>query len=201
MRVSSLISRAVARPRPGTTRTISDAALGRAALALAAAAVAVLVYAVHAAMPANPIQLPLENPTSVRLLLPQGWAFFTASPRTVYPQAYERSAGRWVHQGGSLAVPSGLLGLNRSGRARSSEIALLVQDVPGTQWRPCSTDPLRCLAASPVSAHLVNTSALRNLCGAVGFVQQQVLPWAWRGTATIMPSLVLRTEVSCRPAR
>ncbi len=200
MGIGSCVSRAAAWLRPGTARAIpQDRVLGRVTLALAAVAAVVTIYVVHAAIPVNPVQLPFENTAVTRILLPEGWAFFTANPRTVYPEAYEYSAGRWARQGGSLAVPSDLFGLDRSARARSSEIALILQDVPSTQWRPCSIDPVRCLAASPVSVHLVNASALRNLCGDIGFVQQQVLPWAWRDTGTIMPSLVLRAEVSCRP--
>jgi antimicrobial peptide system SdpA family protein len=198
MRLNWRALRAVGRPRPGAIHAITDRQLGRAVLGLAAVAVTVAGLAVYPALPPNAIQIPQGVTQAARLLVPEGWAFFTASPRTVYPQAYELSRrGTWRDQGGSLAVPSDLFGLDRSLRAEGTEIALLVQSVPARAWRDCGSVPARCLSAAPVAVRLVNTSTLDNLCGDVGFVRQQVLPWAWRDSGTVMPSLVLRAEVSC----
>ena len=189
---------AAGRPRPRATRAITDRQLGRVTIALGAAGMTLAGLAVYASLPANAIQAPSGLTRTTQMLLPQGWAFFTASPLTVYPQAFERSAaGGWALQGGPLAVPSDLFGLDRARRALGSEIALLTQYLPARDWRACAGVPTGCLDRAPVAAHLVNTSTLDNLCGDVGFVRQQVLPWAWRGTGTVMPSLVLKLEVSC----
>jgi antimicrobial peptide system SdpA family protein len=180
----------------------SDRMLGRVTTGIGAAIAIMAVYVVHASLPVNAVQLPLENTQAIRALVPEGWAFFTASPQTVFPQAYVLSAGgHWVYAGGSLVTPADLFGLDRSLRAQGTEVALLIQGVPPNAWRSCSTVPIRCLANVPVYARVANTSALQNLCGQVGLVRQQMLPWAWRGTGTIMPSTVLRIEVSCRPRR
>jgi antimicrobial peptide system SdpA family protein len=188
-------------PRPRAIKAITDRQLGRVTIALGAVGIALAGLAVYTSLPANAIQASVGLTRTVQTLMPQGWGFFTASPLTVYPQAFERSAdGDWVNQGGSLAVPSDLFGLDRSRRALGAEIALLIQYIPGHDWRTCGQVPTRCLDRVPVAAHLVNTSTLDNLCGNVGFVRQQVLPWAWRGTRTVMPSLVVRAEVSCPPS-
>lgn len=191
------------RPRPAwsATRAVTDRQLGRLTIAIGVAGVALAVLAVYASLPANAIQLPQTLTRSAGDLMPQGWNFFTASPLTVYPQAFERSASRaWVYQGGSLAVPSDLFGLDRSRRALSTETALLIQYLPERDWRKCDGAPTLCLDHAPVAMRLVNTSTLDNLCGDVGFVRQQVLPWAWRDTGTVMPSSVIRAEVSCPPS-
>jgi antimicrobial peptide system SdpA family protein len=184
---------------PGTgSQEAADRQLGRLTVAAAAIAAGLALWAVHAAMPPNAIQLPLESSRTVQTLLPQGWAFFTADPTEVFPQAYELGpGGRWIGAGGPLAVSSDLFGLDRSRRAQGTEIALLLQGVPAAAWHNCSTGPVACLSAWPAAIHVVNTSTLQNLCGDVGFVEQQMLPWAWRGTGTVMPSQVVRVEVTC----
>jgi len=179
-------------------RALTDRQLGRVTVALGVVAAVLAALAVYASLPASAIQLPRGVTSTAGLLMPQGWNFFTAPMRAVYPQAYERSSGgTWVYQGGSLAVPSDLFGLDRSRRALGAEIALLIEYLPARDWRSCGGAPTSCLADAPIAVRLVNTSTLDNLCGDVGFVQQQVLPWAWRGTGTVMPSLVLRAEVAC----
>jgi len=191
-----------AQPRPRAARELTDRQLGRIAITLGAIAAAAAVLAVSAVLPSSAIQLPQSVAQTTDLLAPQGWAFFTASPRSAYPQAYVLSRdGGWQLHGGSLAVPSDLFGLDRSLRAEGTEIALLAQGVPAQDWRPCVGLPVRCLSAAPVAVQVTNTSTLANLCGQVGFVRQQVLPWAWRGTGTVMPSQVLRLEVSCPRSR
>jgi len=180
-----------------TPRALTDRQLGRVTVGLGMIAAMLVVLAVYASLPVSTIQLPQGVTSTARILMPQGWNFFTVSMRTEYPQAYDRSSGTWVYQGGSLAVPSDLFGLDRSRRALGSEISVLLEYLPARDWRSCGGVPTSCLAGAPVAVHLVNTSALNTLCGDVGFVRQQVLPWAWRGTGTVMPSLVLRAEVSC----
>jgi antimicrobial peptide system SdpA family protein len=176
----------------------TDRQLGRAAVAVGVLASVLALWAVHAAMPPNAVQLPLESSRTMQTLLPEGWAFFTADPTAVYPQAYELSpAGRWTYTGGSLAVSGDAFGLDRSRRAQGTEMALLLQGVSAGDWHNCTGGPTTCLSAWPVTAHVVNTSTLQNLCGDVGFVEQQMLPWAWRGTGTVMPSQVVRVEVRC----
>jgi len=190
---------ALLRQRPRATRVLSDRQTGLITIMLGVAAVTAASLSVFAALPDSAIQLPRPVTQVAQELAPQGWAFFTASPETVYPQVYLPSrTGGWQARGGSIAIPSDLFGLDRSLRAQGTEIALLLQGVPARAWRSCGNLPSRCLSAAPVAIHLINTSTLDDLCGDVGFVRQQVLPWAWRGTGTVMPSLVLRTEVSCQ---
>jgi antimicrobial peptide system SdpA family protein len=189
------------RPWSRPSLTASDRALGWVTASLGLLATVLALWAVHAAMPANAIQLPLESSRTVQTLLPQGWAFFTADPAQVYPQAYQHGReGQWINSGGSLAEPGDIFGLDRSKRAQGTEMALLMQDIPARDWRACTAQPTACLSRAPVAARLINTSTLQNLCGDVGIVQQQQLPWAWHGSGTIMPSQIVRVEVTCHPA-
>lgn len=177
----------------------SNVKLGFLTIVLGIFATVLAVYVTHSAIPNNPVKLPLEHPTAAREIMPEGWAFFTSSPETVYPQAMIRDArGGWHFEEESIAVPSGLFGVDRSQRARGTELSLVLATAPPHQkWSSCSGAPAICLAKLPVMAHLVNHSHLRDICGSVGFVRQEVLPWAYRRTGTIMPSKVLRAWVAC----
>ena len=178
---------------------LTDRQLGTVTIALWLIGALLAALAFYSSLPASAVQLPQGVTITAQQLMPQGWNFFTGNMRAEYPQAYELSSGgTWVYQGGALAVPSDLFGLDLSRRALGGEITLLVQFVPAHDWRPCDRAVANCLADAPVAGRLVNTSTLGNVCGDVGFVQQQVLPWAWRGTGTVEPSLVFRAEVSCR---
>ncbi|GGO04898.1 SdpA family antimicrobial peptide system protein [Microbispora bryophytorum] len=164
---------------------------------IASVATAFVTYVLHAALPVNAVELPFENRDVIRQFIPEGWAFFTASPRTVYPQVYENAAGAWRLHGGTLVVPSGLFGLNRSQRAEGTEAALLVSSIPKDTWQSCDTLPTNCLNGMQPAVALRNTSTLRHICGDIGFVNQEVLPWAWRRSSTVMPSTVVRVRVTC----
>lgn len=174
------------------------ASLGRRVLMVGLVAVVATAYVVHAALPRTPVNLPLQNRAVVGLFLPQGWAFFTKSPRTAGIVAYSRTPDRWRSLSpGALAVPVDWMGLNRTRRAQGIEMAMIFRFIDKAQWRRCDGDPFRCLDASP-RTRLVNDASNHTICGDVGFVRQPIRPWAWRDSRTVMPSLVLRAEVSCR---
>ncbi len=184
--------------RPDRRRELTDRQFGWIALGLGLLALSIAGLAVLSSMPIAAVRLPGPPEEAAQVLLPEGWAFFTANPEAVYPQAYVRSAdGSWLYQNGSLARPSELFGLDRARRVTSAEIDILLRGVPGRAWRACGSLPARCLSLAPDAVRLVNRSPDVGLCGEVGFVRQQVLPWAWRDTEVVMPSTVVRAEVSC----
>ena len=59
---------------------VSDKTIGIYVLALLFFWTTVFAYAVHPVLPANPIDLPLEEKSPLVHFLPQGWAFFTRDP-------------------------------------------------------------------------------------------------------------------------
>jgi antimicrobial peptide system SdpA family protein len=189
-------------PQPGPDESevepsVADIRLGRVFLLVATVAAVFATYVLHAALPVNALELPFESRDTIKQIMPEGWAFFTASPRTVYPQVYEHLANDWRAPGESLVVASGLFGLNRSQRAEGTEAALLMYQIPPESWSSCKTLPRECLSKLSITRTLRNDSTLRHFCGDIGFVNQEVLPWAWRRSGTVMPSMVIRVQVQC----
>lgn len=182
-------------------RQSPPARLGALALAMIVGSLLVCVYAVHAQMPVNAVTLPHEDTLrpSVRLVLPQGWSFFTRSPREADFVAFSRGAdGRWRSSlRAPHAEPRNAFGLARASRAQGVEVGLLTGLLRDTDWQDCRGDPAGCLdRADPVRA--ANPALLKTLCGDVGLVQRPPVPWAWsRAGDVTMPSVVARLELSC----
>jgi antimicrobial peptide system SdpA family protein len=190
------------------TQDAEDLRAGRRVLTAAVVAVLSALYVLQASLPHNAFPLPFQHAIYVKQFVPEGWAFFTRSPRTVYPVVYKPDAdGRWSRWSTlSLATPSQAMGLNRSRRAEGTQVALILQDVPASAWTACSDVPATCLARTAQPAQpaqsvqpltLTNDSTHRSICGLVGFVRQDVLPWAWRDSGTTMPSRVMVARVTC----
>jgi len=176
-----------------------DIRTGRRVVAVLAVAVLSVAYVLHAALPASPFTLPGPPARTVRALVPQGWAFFTKSPRSRSAEVFQHQAdGSWRDlTAGPRARPGQLMGLDRLGRAQGTEVAMLLAVVPAESWRACERAPTDCLSAAAVAHTIRNRSSHHSVCGEVGLVIQDVLPWAWRDAPTTMPSKVLRVRVQC----
>ncbi|MGN9909978.1 SdpA family antimicrobial peptide system protein [Phytohabitans sp. LJ34] len=184
----------------GNAAWVADRRLGRRVLAVAAVAVVFVVYVAHGALPVTPFSLPFTGERHyAKAFAPQSWAFFTRSPRTPELVAVGRGAdGSWRRLSpGHLAVPADLMGLDRVRQAEEMHVRNLRVQVPDSAWSACDGAPADCLSRLPAGATVVNYSTRRELCGDVGLILQEVLPWAWRDLPTVMPSQVARVTVTC----
>jgi antimicrobial peptide system SdpA family protein len=189
----------VAGPDEGT---LADRRLGRQIGLVAVVAAMAVLYVGTAALPAVPYRLPFINSThTVSAFVPEGWAFFTRSPRDPEPQVYAAEGHGWEKvSAGPLAVPDTLMGLDRTTRSQGTEIAILIDQIPPSSWKACSGQPTRCLSAARPSMTVVNRSTHRTVCGDIGIVYQEVTPWAWHELRPVMPSQVVRVAVRCPAA-
>jgi antimicrobial peptide system SdpA family protein len=175
--------------------------LGVVLLGLAAFWLAAISYVLHAAFPFNVLSLPIEEDIDARLWSPQGWKFFTRSPREDWLLPYRKTTKGWQS---ALLGPNGRLdayaGISRAPRAQGIEMGLLLYKLPRGMWDKCTRDPVICLRNSPIKATLKNKTPNPTLCGMVGFVYQEQTPWAWAYSGVSpahMPSRVAKFEVKC----
>jgi antimicrobial peptide system SdpA family protein len=184
-------------PDPATA-----ARLGRLALILAAVGLVVCIYAVHAQMPTNAVSLPYEQSLRrpMQQLLPEGWAFFTRSPREPDLVPFTRDGeGRWSRAlRAPHAEPHNVFGLDRRSRAQGVEMGLLTGGLTANDWRDCRGAIGECLEQAP-AVRIANLALAPTLCGDGGLASQPPVPWAWSRSAdeTTMPSRTVRLEVSC----
>jgi antimicrobial peptide system SdpA family protein len=181
------------------TREISDLGLGWRVVALAGLAMVIVLYVLRGALPVTPFSLPdAADRNYARMFVPQGWAFFTGDPRTARLSVVEFHDGQWRDvTPGRLAVPEDLMGLDRVRQARTSDLHLLVAAVPDSAWSECEAGPTDCLTRLPGGPAVANPSQRRDVCGDIGLISQEVVPWAWRNMSTVMPSRVARVTVIC----
>ncbi|WP_345626524.1 SdpA family antimicrobial peptide system protein [Rugosimonospora acidiphila] len=175
--------------------------LGRRVAALAVLALVVVVYVVQAALPVTAFSLPLDKSQQIRGLVPEGWAFFTKSPRIPDPTVYGLgSGGRWrtlTESPQADPTRDSLFGLDRLSRSQGTEVAIVTNQIPAKAWTECTRQATDCLSQLSPAATITNFSTHHSVCGNVGVAIQEVLPWAWHGLSTVMPSKVARVVVTC----
>ena len=176
-------------------------AAGWAALVALGFWLTLFVYAVHGAMPFNPVRLPFEKQIRTLAWIPEGWAFFTRDPREERLLTMRREEdGHWDLglARSQRALPVCLRPEPRP-RAQGVETGLLVGEIPGSAWASCKETPVRCLDGASAPRTVRNPSPDPQLCGSLGFVMQKPVPWAWSRSAEkiTMPSRVARLEVTC----
>jgi antimicrobial peptide system SdpA family protein len=159
----------------------------------------VLAYTIHPILPDNPIQLPFEDVSPLTHLLPQGWSFFTRNPRLPDPYVYVRSPDGWQLAPSFAADRDPLAFFSRSSKLPGVEADRILHDLPQLEWQECRNHPSDCLATAPLGGTVKNTFPMPSLCGDIGLVSQELIPWAWsRATEEIiMPSKVLRVRALC----
>lgn len=177
---------------------------------IAGAAVALIVswsivfgYVVHAALPLNPIRLPLEESLHANVWAPQGWAFFTRDAREDRFFVFRRGAAGDTWQPALMSPhnkPSNAFGMDRKTRAQGVEMGLMFNAAPKQAWRSCKGDPVACLSDAPVAFQMANISPRPTLCGDVGLVLQPPVPWAWARLphTSQMNSRVARVKAVCQ---
>lgn len=150
----------------------------------------------------NPIRFSYEFQQNVRTLFPQGWAFFTKSPRDENLQLYRFANNRLeLVEGQRQATLANLMGFKRSARAMSVEYAYLLYDVPADKWTRCETDPEAYIRSHKLPTVTVDNHTPRPyLSGTYYLIQQSLVPWAWASQTRqiILPSSILKLSVVCK---
>jgi antimicrobial peptide system SdpA family protein len=163
------------------------------------------LYSVHAALPYNPVTLPLERSVRIARFLPQGWAFFTRDPREERLTALrELRDGRLVPlTRAPHARAVNAFGLNRRSRSQSVEMGLLVaaaHEQKKDPWVACDGREVGCVAVLERGAHVLtvrNPAPRASLCGRIVLELQPPVPWAWSSSPPRMPLRLLPLNVEC----
>lgn len=179
---------------PGTQRPGN---LGARPLVLLVLWLIFAIYVAFGSLPSNPISLPYARTLRIEQLAPQGWSFFTKSPRDEQVETYRLVDHQW-HQIGPLSQRDYLWGLTRTARSRGAETGLIVSGIPNEAWTDCEFDISSCLDQAQSAGLTVSRYPNPALCGDVAFALRRPTPWAWRDLPRLtMPARVARWEVTC----
>ncbi|MFF7726678.1 SdpA family antimicrobial peptide system protein [Streptomyces sp. NPDC008001] len=163
-----------------------------------------VLYVAQVHVPKNVLSLPGQKQvrSTVADVAPQGWAFFTKSPRDVEVLPYRQGADdRWT----SVALtphssPRNAFGLDRASRSQGIEISLLLDLAQKKEWKECEEAGLAdCVANARPSRKVKNPSPEPTVCGRVALVQEKPVPWAWRDLVDerVTPERYLAMDVTC----
>lgn len=164
--------------------------------------IALVIAAAHPAVTYNPTQSASlkDELNPIQIVFPEGFAFFTRDPREPDLYLYEQTEDGWKTAAlGPNARPANFFGLNRKARAQAVEYALLLQGRGPGAWSSCDAGTLSCLERVETHDTIENVTPRPTLCGTVGFVRQDPIPWAWsedRDTIE-MSSELIKLQVSC----
>jgi len=144
--------------------------------------------------------------TNLMTVVPEGWAFFTRSPREMQTFLYRRGASGREAISQRHADPANYFGLARFARAKMVEVAALLEQVAPNEWSSFAAgiDPE---SLPTVPRAVTNPAPGPLLCGNVLLIEREPVPWAWsRASQPIrMPGRLVEMSVSCKahdhPAR
>ncbi|OAV45727.1 SdpA family antimicrobial peptide system protein [Lewinella sp. 4G2] len=173
---------------------VADSTVLVATLVATGAIAALLVGSLFVAvMPFNPISPKLEVGNDLKKLFPEGWAFFTRNAREADHFIYRKSDQGWVLYDAPYpnAKAANYFGLNRRSRAASTEMVILMSQVPSSKWVTHEL-PFTAASISAVdtvsSVPLVNTVRVPMLCGELAIVRAKPIPWTYRrGGQSLIP--------------
>lgn len=173
--------------------------LGLSALAIGAFWTLLVSQVLVSSMPYNPLSNSGLANLNLRGLIPEGWAFFTRSPREEQYYLYRMENGRPVCLNRTNAHYSNWFGLSRAMRANSMELGTMIEKIPKSDWTESpagfhDTD-LSCLAPVPV----VNTALLPAYQGEYIVTSKEPIPWAWSKSCNpeTVPCKIVKIKVLC----
>jgi antimicrobial peptide system SdpA family protein len=152
----------------------------------------------------SPLRVPYLVRQELIILTPQGWSFFTRNPREDVDTVYVRKADQWRIYSFTNNSLRNWVGVSREARGVGIELAALLLNIRGEQWRKCDITPVTCLTSETLAPVAVDSpSLLEGLCGEVGVVRGPPVPWAWsrRYWKIQMPTKVIRLHVTCGRGR
>ena len=167
--------------------------------AVAAVWALVVLYVTQTQLPDNVVKLPGQHTVAdpARTFTPQGWAFFTKSPRETELDPYRLVDGGWE----SLRLGRhSEYGFDRASRSQGLETGILYAEIQNIEPFDCTRlSQDACLGGAPVAVTVVNPSPEPTLCGRVALANQLPVPFAWLhldGTTHTLESGV-GLEVTC----
>ena len=143
------------------------------------------------------ISLPFQSELEriIRVYMPQGWGFFTASPRSHELSIFsmQKLGLKDVYRGPNSNIRN-LFGFSRIARSQSAEIGILASNIEPSKWIVC-TDLMECQNKSKIVI-VENQTSHSQYCGLYLIVKREPLPWAWArmSTSREMSGIIVKSE-------
>lgn len=176
---------------------------GRVGRQMVTAAIAVtIVVQVLACLPSTPIDTSFIRSPLRQTLFPQGWGFFSRNPRAERIVAFQPNLdldGVWTPLPARPSLLEARLGFDRSHRAGNRQLGMILEELDRKDWRACQSRIDACLQVAEYSAVIQNDTSKPVVCGPIGLVKQDPIPFAWAEfrDEVKMPILAAKVFVQC----
>lgn len=159
------------------------------------------------AMPYSSLEMDKTTKLRFQRILPEGWSFFTKSPRDPYVFILTVKDDKLAaYSNLPNSNPQNLFGAKRNGRAIGVEFGLLTQDLSEQDWLECDPKEILALAQSDTVPSITVKNPYKRplLTGEVVVVTQEPIPWAWSAshekatntpTKLAMPTKLLKLNI------
>lgn len=163
---------------------------------------AILIFTVFInTIPLNPVKVAIPFTKETFTFIPQGWAFFTRSPREAQVLLYNYSNDKLVPVDHQHASFNNALGLNRKSTQIMSELQIIKAGLPDSAFITTEWNFQRNIYGEiPEQEVLVKNNMFSQiLCGEYVLVFQEIVPWAWSGSINDieMPAKAIKLNIEC----
>lgn len=130
-----------------------------------------------------------------REVLPEGWSFFTKSPREAFVVPYDEN-GDEVGTAPNAQL-KWVFGLNRASRLGGIDVDRVMQKLDRGAWHRCEVGMTIASCKKTLSAQKMRiTERPHSLCGSITLARMKPTPWAFRGTACPIEEVAL-VSIQC----
>lgn len=126
----------------------------------------------------NPISIAQKEAKLIFTLAPQGWGFFTRSPRELQTLIYIKKNAKYELVNKSGSDPEYLFGLSRYSRRKNIELGQIFSTLPDSIWSVCPTREIFDCDSGKVFS--VKNVYKNSACfGDYLLILSEPIPWAW----------------------
>lgn len=167
--------------------------------------IALFIYVLVASLPFNPARVGLVSTKDLqfsRIMLPEGFGFFTRNAREPYVLLYEQVDEELECISVRNSSYLNMFGLLRKSRALYIEAGAIFSSLPDSLWTRTVGIPINKFDLFELQPYSVqNLAPTPILCGEYLLRQVEPVPWAWASTfdenGSGMPSEVIRVNIIC----
>lgn len=169
-------------------------------LAVSACWACLVLAVVLASAPPSPALISAHQRKLARVLMPEGWAFFTKDAQEADLYMYrELPDGRLSQVDFRQTRSNPLAGLSRENRLRYGELKATADRIAKDDWTHCSTPLEQCVRSGGSDRLQLPAASYLDVCGAYTLERRKPTPWMWFRSepALTLPSEYARVVWSC----
>jgi antimicrobial peptide system SdpA family protein len=143
--------------------------------------VVIVFFIVVCSMPPSAYRPDFRISAAVEAFMPEGWSFFTRSPREEMADLYSVEGDTVYRFTSTNGAPSNFFGLSRKSRKVGMDLSFLAESIPDSAWETVSM-----LTASTPFKKIFKCKPNRRITsiprGRYIIAAYKPIPWAWRNT-------------------